>query len=971
MNIFPYQWLTYESEIHLFGINEANENVLLRITGFTPYLYVKLPKYIDWGESTLLQSRLLQQFNKTSKHIVSKSLRYRRPLYYSNMVYKNGQLQEEKVPYMLLAFSNDAARKQFLYNQSRRVNVLGIGTFEVAFYEHNATPILQMSCARNISTSDWVHVRTVQTPQEPISSNEGREFQCFWKSIDKPAETRPPPNPTILSWDIETYSHNPNKFADGTHPDDEVFQISCVFQHADKTVSSYLLTLGQPDCSWLPNIYVRKFRTEYELLLGFRDIVLEKDPNVITGYNIYNFDIPYVLRRAHHLNIEDEFYHMGFTHQRMNTVPFRGDKLTNSSAVSLEIPGRMVVDMMVLVKKDHDLEAYSLNHVSETFLKSVKDPLNHLDIFMCYRRGLEESRSGPSTSLGVVGKYCVKDSALVLDLYNHFQYWISLIEMAKICQMQPAHLFMFGQQLKMFSQAYLYCYYNDIVVESGAYKASPLDKCKGAYVFDPIPGMHDNVVSFDFASLYPSIFISYNIDYTSLVVDETVPDRFCNVIEWSEHVNCACPDAEISKNREYQCAKYRFRWLKDRVGVIPTIIKNLLQARKEARTEMEQHEEGSTMWSILNKRQLAYKISANSMYGAMALSKGFLPFLPGGMSITAIGRESIKKVSQIMKDEYKGQLIYGDTDSNYVCFPHLNDWNEIWTWSKTVAKEVSKHFPDPMQLEFEKKIYTRFLILTKKRYMYYFYDGEREHREKIGFKGVLLKRRDNPKVVRHVYERVARMMLDNQPETDVVQTLYQLLDQVYTRSFTNDFYHSSKSIRGIDEFPIDKTDTTTDRIKYGTYKVREAPTDAEKRVKKFSEKNVDNDEDYYRKQLPEVAQLALRMRDRGQFVESGSRLLYVITNRVCSGKLNEKIEDFEYFDKHYPKHLLDVDYYFEQLKNPMEILMVLVYGEKYTKFITSALKCRQQYNKVCSELQQFRMVFSTGETTLFNYYSRK
>jgi DNA polymerase elongation subunit (family B) len=967
MKVFPYQWLVKENEIHCFGINTENENVLVRVEGFTPYLYIKLPNYVDWT-SSLLQQRLLKLFSESAP-ISAHRLMYKKPLYYANVVYENGELVENKEPYFLVSFANDDVRKRFLRQQRRRINVLGIGSFEVVFYEYNASPILQLTCARNISTSDWIEVRTPREPVEKLSRCP-HEYCCFWKSLDVPAVASKPPIPTLLSWDIETYSHNPNKLADGTHPDDVVFQISCVFRDAHGT-HPFLLTLGTPDDSLLKGTTVRTFRTEYELLLGFKELVLERDPNVIMGYNIFNFDIPYVLNRVHQLSIADEFYRMGITYARMEVKPFKENKMANNNATVLEIPGRMVVDLLVLIKKDKNLESYSLNAVSEKFLGNKKDPLNHLDIFMCYRRGLEESQhGGVSTSLGVVGKYCVKDSALVLDLYDHFQYWISLIEMAKICQLQPSHLFLHGQQLKIFSQVYLYCFYNGIVVESGGYQSSPKDKVKGAHVFEPLAGIHDNVVSFDFASLYPSIIISHNIDYTTLVKEESVPDEFCRVVKWSEHVNCQCDNAEIKRTKTYQCADYKYRWLKTRIGVIPAIIKNLIEARKDARQQMKQYNQEDVMWSILNNRQLAYKVSANSMYGAMAVMQGYLPFLPGGMSITAIGRKSVERVSEVIRNDYKGVLIYGDTDSNYVRFPHLSDRDEIWEWCHRVADGVSALFPAPMRLEFEDKIYTRFIILTKKRYMYYYYDGEQEHRDVIGFTGVLLKRRDNPKAIRHIYERIARMILDAEPEEVILRDIYSMMEALYTRSFPVDFYSISKSIKGVDEFPIDRTETETDRIKYGTYKVREVPDDQAKKSLKFAQKNVDNDDDYYRKQLPVAVQLALRMRDRGQFVESGSRLSYVITNRITTGTQSEKAEDAEYFEDHYPKYLLDSDYYLEQLKNPIETLLTLVFGAKHTQFITRYLKQRMKFNRVIAELTQFRLVFETTTNTVDKYFSK-
>ena len=65
--------------------------------------------------------------------------------------------------------------------------------------------------------------------------------------------------------------------------------------------------------------------------------------------------------------------------------------------------------------------------------------------------------------------------------------------------------------------------------------------------------------------------------------------------------------------------------------------------------------------SVLDKRQLAYKISANSMYGAMGVQRGYLPFLPGAMCTTAKGRESIQKAADYVQKKHQGKIIYGDS----------------------------------------------------------------------------------------------------------------------------------------------------------------------------------------------------------------------------------------------------------------------------------------------------------------------
>jgi DNA polymerase elongation subunit (family B) len=101
---------------------------------------------------------------------------------------------------------------------------------------------------------------------------------------------------------------------------------------------------------------------------------------------------------------------------------------------------------------------------------------------------------------------------------------------------------------------------------------------------------------------------------------------------------------------------------------------------------------------VLDKRQLALKVSANSGYGAMGVVKGRLPFMPGAMATTFKGREAIQKVAEVIQSpKYRGELVYGDTDSNYVRFPHIKTAQEAWDYSEYVAAEITKLFPPPIK----------------------------------------------------------------------------------------------------------------------------------------------------------------------------------------------------------------------------------------------------------------------------------
>lgn len=1225
VSFFPYMWHVKDSEIHVYGFEPDNQVSLLRVQEFTPYIYAKLPTRIHWTP-TLVQ-RLVAVLKKKNSRIFKTSLIHKRPLYYAHLHVdpeNSERLVYDFLPYLFIAFESEADRRHFVYtcrnNSPTELTVMGIGVIRLEFYEYNATPILQLTCLRSISTADWFTIRNPQVATEPVSRLK-REYTAHWKCLSSKAlaETTELPRPLILSYDIECNFHDPNKFSDGSHVNDVVFQISCVFGYQGDPKEKwerYLLTLGNPDPKFLEDVQVQTYKKEFQLLMGFNDLVIEKNPQILIGYNIFKFDIPFLFKRATNLLIHDDFVRHGCTREKckLETIRWSSSAYSTQEMNFIDLQGRMTIDLLTLIQRDFNLENYKLDTVAEKFLGAKKDPLNHYDIFACYKMGLEESQSGPSRALGIVGKYCVKDSVLVLELFEKFQYWYSLTEMAKICQVPHAHLFLYGQQLKVFSQVYKYCYQNNIVCESGRFKASDDDVCTGAYVFTPEPGLYDNVVSFDFQSLYPSIIISHNIDFTTLVQPEDLDrlgrDRLTH-IEWEEHVNCSCPTATHTKEKETRCKKYSYYWLKEPIGVLPTIIRNLLDARKAVRKQMKALDSNSLLYDILNKRQLAYKVSSNSMYGALSTRRGYLPFMPAGMCVTAIGRRSIERVSEIIQQEHQGKIVYGDsvtgetpilvrdpatkkvyvrtieslgtewvayptfrmfdlwnvrldkqyaqtpfevwsdqgwtpirkvirhktqkrlftvgsargvvcvtedhslltadkkkirprdvrlgqkllysfpadspteviddptafrqgifcttrvpehildaskasieqfirgfrmeqfypqlvfrdpalaqdfyylftrlgqsvrikvrvdedrdtlvyelllqeptiwdghtsfiyehpvgtnfstfvydletecgrfqagvgqmivknTDSNYVMFPHLTDLRAIWNHSVHVSEEVSKKFPEPMRLEFEEHIYARYLILSKKRYLYLSCTPDGQVSKKIENKGVLLKRRDNSKVVRDIYESLIRMVLEKQSEIRVISHFIELQTHLYNRVPEVEDFQMSKSVKGIHDFQIGYRDART--IKYGDYVVPRLKERPEEREKQLAEKGARNEVEFYQAHLPGAVQLALRMRARGQHIESGSRLSYVVTRRVgYKASVSDKMEEIEYFKMHYSKRMIDIQHYLHLLINPVEEVLLVMYGAKYTQFVKDIYKYRMKYDCVVDELYQ-------------------
>jgi DNA polymerase elongation subunit (family B) len=282
-------------------------------------------------------------------------------------------------------------------------------------------------------------------------------------------------------------------------------------------------------------------------------------------------------------------------------------------------------------------------------------------------------------------------------------------------------------------------------------------------------------------------------------------------------------------------------------------------------------------------------------------------------------------------------------------FPHLTDLKQIWDHSVKVSEEVSKRFPEPMRLEFEEHIYARYLILSKKRYLYFTVSPDGKMSTKIENKGVLLKRRDNSKVIRDIYEDVIRMVLNRTLQQDLVSRFIQYVDLLCVRQPQVEDYSMSKSVKTIENFNISIRDSKT--LQYGDYVVPRLKDNPVDRATQLQDKGVRTEQEFYQSSLPGAVQLALRMRSRGQHIESGSRLSYVITRRVDQrASVTDKMEEIEYFKLNYSKQMIDVSHYLHLLINPIEEVFTVMYGDRYKDFVKDMYKYRIKYDQVVDQL---------------------
>lgn len=182
---------------------------------------------------------------------------------------------------------------------------------------------------------------------------------------------------------------------------------------------------------------------EKVLLEKWAEFVREVDPDIITGYNILNFDLPYILDRAKVLSLP-QVSHLGRQKEKGSVVrdaAISSKQMGSRVNKSIDIHGRIIFDVLQVVLRDYKLRSYTLNSVSYQFLSEQKEDVEH-NIIPDLQRGDEQTRRR-------LAQYCLKDAYLPLRLLDKLMSIINYIEMARVTGVPMNFLLTKGQQIKV------------------------------------------------------------------------------------------------------------------------------------------------------------------------------------------------------------------------------------------------------------------------------------------------------------------------------------------------------------------------------------------------------------------------------------------------------------------------------------------------------------------------------------------
>jgi DNA polymerase elongation subunit (family B) len=357
-------------DITLFGKTPEDESVFVNVEGFTPYFFVEIDSH--WRKEIV--ERII---NSVRKQVYPKECRDGLLSYKVIQAHKfNGFTNDAYFNYLHLVFKDYDSFRKWERVFAKKLSLPFISReqkIKLQLYESNIHPTLRFMHLQDIDPIGWVNV-----PKEaikPLGSNHRKgttdiSIGCSWKHI-KGFKSDDIHKFKILSFDLECTSGD-GKFPQAERPDDKIIQIGMTYSYLGETECHQKIVLCLKKTADIPGAEVICFKDEASMLLKFTDLIRETDPDIITGYNIFGFDWPYINKRAELHRIQTKFNRL--SRIRNQVCQFKEQKLQSSALGRNNLryyitPGRVSIDLMKVIQRDYKLGSYKLDSVAGTFIR--------------------------------------------------------------------------------------------------------------------------------------------------------------------------------------------------------------------------------------------------------------------------------------------------------------------------------------------------------------------------------------------------------------------------------------------------------------------------------------------------------------------------------------------------------------------------------------------------------------------------
>ncbi len=451
---------------------------------------------------------------------------------------------------------------------------------------------------------------------------------------------------------------------------------------------------------------------ERDIISRFVRIIRDLDPDIIVGYNQDGFDWPYLKKRAEKLSVRLAIGRDG------SELTFRGGRP--------KITGRLNIDLYDLAMR-LDVKVKKLENVAEFLGKRVEiADIEAKDIYRKWSSGDKES----------VFRYSKQD---ILNTYFIAEELLPMhYELSKMIRLPIDDITRMGRGRQV-----------DWLLLSEAFRLDEIapspseieESYEGAFVLEPERGLHENVYCLDFASMYPSIMIAYNIS----------PDTY---------VSGRCDECHTAPE-----VNHKFR--KEPDGFFKRILQDLIKRRKEIKMKMSKTERESIEYKLLDIQQQTLKILTNSFYGYTGWSGARWYCRACAEATTAWGRYFIRKSAETAKN-MGFEVLYGDTDSIFIRRANLSGDN-LEKEVKALIEKISEELPVTIEID---EIYSTIFFVEKKRYAGLTNDG------RLVVKGLEVRRGDWCELAKEVQKEVIEIILKEKNPEKAMRYVREVINRI-------------------------------------------------------------------------------------------------------------------------------------------------------------------------------------------------
>jgi DNA polymerase zeta len=546
---------------------------------------------------------------------------------------------------------------------------------------------------------------------------------------------------------------------------------------------------------------VKQFDSETQLLDGLALALSDLDPDVIVGFETQTCSLGYLLDRAESLNhgfsrrisrVLENSSRGGERSWGVRSMSDRdgiesaGAKYFQRKGADIKIPGRHVLNLWRIVRNEIKLDSYTLEGVALSVLNVSLPKHDEYQIERWLRserrvaRALQHLRDRASSCLGIL------DQLNVLSRTS---------ELARVYGIDFMSVLTRGSQYRVESMLarvahergfVLLSAQRDQVFDQPAVECLPL-------VMEPSSSFYvDPVIVLDFQSLYPSMVIAHNLCFSTML------GNINRLSGWSDeqHVGVASdykaprlPILQSSAGGSVDDGIYiapngeMFITASVRHGVLPQMLGEVLETRIMVKNAMKalSTDRDDELFKLMNARQFGLKMIANVTYGyASASFSGRMPCSGLADAIVQCGRDALERIVSFVDGELRNRtganVVYGDTDSLFVCAPGASR-AEAFAIGREITAKAASMFPAPVVLQLE-KVYHPCILVTKKRYVGYAYDSPVCNTPIFDAKGIETVRRDSCGAAQKTMERALRLLFESKDVSRVKRFVQRIMRRI-------------------------------------------------------------------------------------------------------------------------------------------------------------------------------------------------